>query len=73
MNYSDRLQVAAEVRAEMARKQVTKKELSVQTGMSLSTLQRRLYGTYPFTVEELLRVATALDAPISQFFKGEAA
>lgn len=53
--------VAAEVRAEMARKNITALELSQLTGIPQTTLARRLRGFVPFDVAELAAVATVLE------------
>lgn len=62
MNYRTSFgnRVAAEVRAEMARKRFSQVRLSKETGIPESTLKRRLSGQYPFDVEELVDIARAL-------------
>ena len=52
--------VAAEVRAEMARQQITQMTLSAGIGMSQQSLSERLRGKTPFTTDDLERVAGAL-------------
>lgn len=52
--------VAAEVRAEMARQQVTQITLSTRIGMSQQSLSERLRGKTPFTTDDLEKVAGAL-------------
>lgn len=52
--------VAAEVRAEMARQQVTQVQLSRSIGMSQQSLSERLRGKTPFTTDDLEKVAGAL-------------
>ena len=48
-----RTAVAAEVRAELAAQGKTHVELAQATGISVTTLRRRLNGSKPFYVEEL--------------------
>lgn len=69
MNYSTRReQVAAEVRAEMARQRISLTELADATSISPSTLRRRLDSVSPFDVDELDRVAGALGVSPDQLF-----
>jgi transcriptional regulator with XRE-family HTH domain len=53
--------VAAEVRAEQHRLDLTQEQLAAKAGMSQSTLSRRLSGELPFDTDELVHVAAALD------------
>lgn len=54
--------VAAEVRAELARQQLTMQHLVERVyGTSPATMRRKLTGLYPLDVDELERVAVALD------------
>lgn len=57
----DREAVAGEVRAHMARKRITAATLSESTDIPPATLSRKLNALSSFTVDELLRVARALD------------
>lgn len=59
--------VAAEVRAEVARKQISQDKLAAQVGCSRQALNRRLTGTTPFDVAELAAIAEALGVPVTQF------
>lgn len=53
--------IADEVRAAMADKRISQRDLAQATGLPLVTLNRRLTGvSKPFDVEELARVAGAL-------------
>ena len=69
MNYasgmSRTLRLAEEVRVEAARKRVTMSTLAQGAGMTYQTLRRRLAGTYPFTVDELERVASVLGVTVT--------
>lgn len=56
---------ASAVRAELARRNMTRAELADALGWSRTTLWRRLAGTQPFDVDELTAVAAHLDVPLS--------
>lgn len=62
--------VASGVRAEMARQGKTQQQVSALAGMAQQTLSRRLKldDPTPFDVDELERVAQALDVPATSFF-----
>lgn len=53
-------EVAANVRAEMARQQITPGRLITETGWSQQKVSRRLTGTVAFNVAELAVVAAVL-------------
>lgn len=59
---SDR--VSANIRAEMARGKRTQAALAHQVGMRQQALSRRMAGHAPLSVDELGRIAEALDVPI---------
>lgn len=64
------VQVAAEVRAEMARQEISQQALADRLGWQQSRLSRRLTGgktAVPFTVAELGAVAAALGVPVAHF------
>jgi len=58
-----RTSLAAEIRAEMGRQRVSVNKLSAGTGISASTLYRRLDGVKPFYVEELDAIGQFLKVP----------
>ena len=58
------LRVAAEVRAESARRRVTGRELSRRTGVPISTLSRWTSGQTPIQLDDLDRIAAALGADV---------
>ena len=62
-------QVAAEVRAEMARQDITRATLAVATDIPPYTLSRRLSGTGDLTVTELMRIAGALGVPAADLIE----
>ena len=53
--------IAAEVRAVAARKGLRQGELADAIGVSRQAVSRKLAGATPITVEELLRIAAALE------------
>lgn len=57
--------VAANVRAELGRRDRTQDELARQLGWSPAFLNRRLKGHVDFSREEIREIADALDVPIS--------
>jgi transcriptional regulator with XRE-family HTH domain len=57
---------AREIRAEMARQEITQDTLAPQVGMPQATFSRRLAGRPPFTTTELERVAAALGVTFEQ-------
>ncbi len=59
--------VAAEVRAELARRNIPRSRTADQLGMSRTLLWQRLRGHSSFTVAELERLAELLDVPVSKF------
>lgn len=61
-------QVAAEVRAEMARQRLSGRALAARLGWPQNRLSRRLAGDTPFTVDDLALVAGELDVPVTSFF-----
>lgn len=56
--------VAAEVRAALARKQMTQVSLAAHIDMSRGVLSDRLAARSPFAVDELYRIADALDVDL---------
>ena len=58
------LRVAAEVRAESARRRVTGRELARRTGVPISTLSRWTTGQTPIQLDDLDRIAAALGADV---------
>lgn len=57
--------VAANVRAEMARRQVTQATLAAALGVTQQAVSRRLRGDVDFTVSELQAVADVLEVPVA--------
>lgn len=61
--------VAVNVRAEMARRNHTQATLAQLIGMRQQSLSRRLSGQTEFTIDELARVAAALECGIADLFE----
>lgn len=57
--------IAEAVRVELARRRMTQRALADATGMSQSYIGRRLTGEMPFTTDDLVLVAAALQLPVS--------
>lgn len=55
----------ANVRAEMARRDMNQSALAEQLGISQSMLSYRLSGKVAFDVDELARVAAVLEVPVA--------
>lgn len=61
-------QVAAEVRAALARRQVTQTTLAEATNRSQAYWSRRLSGDHTLSVADLAAVADVLGVPVRTFF-----
>ena len=59
--------VAGEVRAHVARKNVSQREVAKAIGKSQAAAWRRLSGNYPFNVTELQAIADLLGVPVARF------
>lgn len=64
---AERQAIAAEIRAEMARQQITQRDLAEKVGIFQQALQVRLTGARSFRAEELAAVAAALGVPVTNF------
>lgn len=62
---------AGAVRAELARRKITGRDLATALGWSVTTTWRRLNGTNPFDVDELDAVARHLGIPIADLLPEE--
>lgn len=58
--------VAAEIRAEMGRQDISQAGLAAELGWAQSQLSRRLRGLVAFSTDEIERIALWLDVPIRQ-------
>ena len=59
-------QVAANVRAEMARSGLSQASLATQLGLQQQSLSRRLAGRTPFSLDEAYAIAAILGVPASE-------
>ena len=69
MTTTERGRLAREVRAELARRGMSRAQLADQAGINRHTIQRRLSAQHPFTYEELANVARALGLPLSELIE----
>ena len=56
--------VAEEVRAEMARRQISVDALSAESGVPISTLRRSVKGQRPSTIQELFVITRLLGTTV---------
>jgi len=70
---TQRVDVAAEVRAALARKRISQRQLANLLGLTQPVVWRRLRGDVAFSVDELQAVAEALEVPVSSLIGGEQA
>ena len=63
--------VAAEVRAELARQQLSGVRAARALGWTQNYLSVRLRGTVPFDVTDLMKIAKLLEVSVTQFFPDE--
>lgn len=61
--------VAGEIRAFMARHNITQSSLAPLLGWSQQYLSRRLTGAVPFDVADLDQLSRAFDVPVEDFFR----
>lgn len=59
--------VAANVRAELARRRITQSEVAERLGVSRQNIAQRLNGSVDFRVGELLAIADLLGIPAANF------
>jgi len=59
--------VRAEIRAELARQNITRSQLAQQIGLDDQALYRRLQGRQPISLEDVEAIAGALGVPVSRF------
>ena len=56
--------IAARVREELARRRMSRQQLAIIARVSLSTLEKALNGSRPFTLATVVRLETALDVTL---------
>lgn len=66
-------EVAGEVRALLARRQISGKQLATHLGLSQFAVSRRLRGETPFSVDELAATAEWLGVPVASLLTEAAA
>ena len=59
--------VAAEIRAEMARQQVSQQHIADALGVSRQAVSRRITGEVPWDIAEMSKVAAALGVPVHSY------
>lgn len=59
--------VATEVRAEVARQNVTQYDLAEVLGVAQPSISRRLAGKHPFDTDELDKLAAYFGVPVDRF------
>lgn len=64
--------VAATVRAEMARAQITQQEMAAILGVTQSMVSKRLLGKQPFRLDEIEKIAAALGVHPATLLGGNA-
>lgn len=57
--------VAANVRAELARKRITQTKVAARLGVSRQNVAQRLSGRVDFRVSELVAIAELLEIPVT--------
>lgn len=65
--------VAANVRAEMARRGTTQLQIAALLDTSRESVRRRLHGTVTFRIDELQKIAQYLDIPLLELIDDEKA
>lgn len=65
--------VGANIRAELARKRISQRQLADLLGMSGTGVSKRLSGITPIDVDELQQIAQFLDVPVSMLMQDAAA
>lgn len=71
VDHSPAKRTAATVRAELARRRISGREMARHLGWSPATTQRRLAGTAPLDIDELAAVAAFLGVPIVRLLPDE--
>lgn len=64
--------VAANIRAEMARQRLTQNAVAVEVGMSPAAISQRLSGKTAISVDDLVRLARALNVTAEALLKDAA-
>jgi hypothetical protein len=62
--------IAAEVRAQLARRRRSARSAALELGWTQPYMSRRINGVVAFNVEDLAQLARLLDVPVISFFQG---
>ena len=62
--------IGANVRAEMARRNVSQTTLAAALGITQAGISKRIRGQVPFTIDQLVKIAAALDVPLATLTEG---
>ena len=68
---TDWAQVAQNIHVELAVRNMTRKQLAGDIGLSVSTLRRRMYGQQDWSYPELEAVAGVFHVSVDQLLQGE--
>lgn len=60
--------IAAEVRAELARRRLIAGNIAKAAGLTPSQFSRRLHGHIPFSADEVAAIAKAIGVPVSVLY-----
>ncbi len=63
--------VAGQIRSILGRRQLSRRWLAGEIGMPVTSMNRRLRGEQPFTVDELTAVARVLEVPTTSLFPAD--
>lgn len=63
--------VAEQIRAILGRRQLSRRWLAREVDMPVTSMNRRLRGDQPFTVDELTAVARVLEVPTTSLFPAD--
>lgn len=69
---TSREEIAANVRAEMARRQVTQRQIADTIGKSQAAVSSRMTGESHFRIHELQQIAAFLEVPIGKLIEPSA-
>lgn len=64
-------EIGANVRGEMARRQVRQQEVAARLGLTQPAVSARMAGRTPFRAGELAQLAELLGVPVARFYEPE--
>jgi len=68
MTHTVTANLAANVRAEAARRRVSQAQIAQHLGIDQSAISRRMAGKTEFSSSELARISDLLEVPVAEFF-----